>query len=919
MLRTSIAFSLLLCSVFSNPSISQTTFNSSFQPGASGEDSYVSSVNSGNNYGNAVHFQSTSQGQTITRSLIDFDISSLPNNITITDARLSLSRLAGSGPNNLTIQRITQSWQEGTVTWANQPSTDNAHQVNIPASTSPASYINIDVTDIISDRYRNPGLNFGMLIKMQIEQPNRTALFASSDHPDPLKRPKLVITYVKQQQKQPQNPYMALGKNQKYWDMTTHTLKHDISLNNGSDTPTHIIKDDCGNTKFSYHGSRIYDRYGNDVATLVGQYLLEVELTRIPGKPDEYYMIYYVADQGPINGLYYVTIDASGVTPIVSSPINIHGDNTGAIAVSRNSEGNERFLYTLTNNKVVRYLITSTGISGGTNVLSGIQDGQVLEMDLSHESDKLAWVYCDNAGTSYAYVVDLNPLTGTYINHIFQQLPGNGLRSGQGVEFDKTGNKLYMTIGNTSPDPNDGIYVLDLTTNTTSKIQGTTNYKITILEMGWDGNVYAVEHSSIAYPSNVGYIDESGNFHPAVFSANLPAGEIVVSLSPHQTLRVGCLPQQVDGEVYNQPINKPHASISLASSTYCDGEPILFDATGSMHGTSYEISVSIEPSNVIVWQKTFVAQPGVVDLAAGIQASPLYQCGANYNVSLEVSNACTSMITDLSFRVECNPQPIVSVNGCIVDPTTLTTFFGSLNSYQWYYAHLPIAGQTSSGHTAVNNGCYSVEVTDQYGCVGRSAQVGVGLTYPGAGPDATLCSGDPITLGDPNGYPCYSDFSYQWYQQLSNGSWTLLLGQTGSTATLYPTAPSNGVAGYVYRVDVTDNQTGCVQEDHVEVTVYGSNHVSCESSGESDFFDIDGDIELLPNPAIHSVKLNIPGEIDVPANIQIVDLLGRVKMEFETRNLSEIIDLSNMQNGSYFVAVIKDGITYSTLLQISDY
>jgi PKD repeat protein len=163
-----------------------------------------------NNYGSLADFKITSWtnngDDSNSRGLIEFDISSIPAGATIVSAKLSLyykqsndgahSTLTGS--NAAYIQKVTSSWSESTVTWDTQPSSTDAGQVTIPASTSDTQdYPNIDITSIVQGWANDQTTNFGLLIRMQDESPYRRLAFASSDYTEASKRPKLVIEYVK--------------------------------------------------------------------------------------------------------------------------------------------------------------------------------------------------------------------------------------------------------------------------------------------------------------------------------------------------------------------------------------------------------------------------------------------------------------------------------------------------------------------------------------------------------------------------------------------------------------------------------------------------------------------------------------------------------------------------------------------------
>lgn len=144
------------------------------------------------------------------RSLLEFDMSTIPSNAIITSASLSLynnptTTYANgvhswlSGPNNGFIQRVTSYWDEKTVTWMTQPTSTPLNQASIPASVfANQDYLNIDVTQLITDMYNNPLNSFGFMIRLETEQQFRSLVFASSNYSNSTKNPKLDICYTVQ-------------------------------------------------------------------------------------------------------------------------------------------------------------------------------------------------------------------------------------------------------------------------------------------------------------------------------------------------------------------------------------------------------------------------------------------------------------------------------------------------------------------------------------------------------------------------------------------------------------------------------------------------------------------------------------------------------------------------------------------------
>ncbi len=159
------------------------------------------------NDGNGIQFGAysipgTTGGQNINRSLIEFDLSSIPVGANITSAKLNLYGLGPVGSlsghtgtnNSAYLQRVTQSWTENAVTWNNQPSATTQNQVVLANSTSATQdYLNIDVLNLVSDMVANA--NNGFLIKEVNEVPTNVLIFCSSDHTNTAKHPKLEICY----------------------------------------------------------------------------------------------------------------------------------------------------------------------------------------------------------------------------------------------------------------------------------------------------------------------------------------------------------------------------------------------------------------------------------------------------------------------------------------------------------------------------------------------------------------------------------------------------------------------------------------------------------------------------------------------------------------------------------------------------
>ncbi|MBS1743424.1 MAG: DNRLRE domain-containing protein [Bacteroidetes bacterium] len=147
----------------------------------------------------------TSGGATFNiRSMVQFDLSSIPAGSTITSASLSLftnhTPLNGNlvdanfgSSNQMYIGRIVQPWTPTTL-WQDQPSVDVATQLLVPQSTSSfEDLIDFDVTSLVNPMFS--GNNYGFKIYLQNEVTYNSRIYCSSKNADATKHPKLVVTY----------------------------------------------------------------------------------------------------------------------------------------------------------------------------------------------------------------------------------------------------------------------------------------------------------------------------------------------------------------------------------------------------------------------------------------------------------------------------------------------------------------------------------------------------------------------------------------------------------------------------------------------------------------------------------------------------------------------------------------------------
>lgn len=132
------------------------------------------------------------------RLIIQFDLSALPSDIWITSAILRLYIVETTDANVsgiFTPYRVTEPWNELTVTWNNQPPFDPSVFGGQTAILGPGWY-EWDITSLVRAWYMGIYPNYGMLLKTDETIPFETKLLYSREAvATPMLRPMLEISY----------------------------------------------------------------------------------------------------------------------------------------------------------------------------------------------------------------------------------------------------------------------------------------------------------------------------------------------------------------------------------------------------------------------------------------------------------------------------------------------------------------------------------------------------------------------------------------------------------------------------------------------------------------------------------------------------------------------------------------------------
>jgi hypothetical protein len=164
------------------------------------KDTYINQDKPTDNYGNDNDLKVKSRDNSKNkRSLVAFDVSSLPAGIAIQSATLRLYANGAPGSTRTYLaHRITQNWSESSSTWNNSSSTFNTSPT-ASTSTDHNGYTLWDVTNDVINFYNGTSTNYGWLIKDQNENYDQTkeiAFTSKDDTQHPSQRPELVVVYT---------------------------------------------------------------------------------------------------------------------------------------------------------------------------------------------------------------------------------------------------------------------------------------------------------------------------------------------------------------------------------------------------------------------------------------------------------------------------------------------------------------------------------------------------------------------------------------------------------------------------------------------------------------------------------------------------------------------------------------------------
>jgi hypothetical protein len=160
-------------------------------------DASIDALNPNENYGDENELHVTLRDQGYQHTLLRFDLSAFPEGVTINSAMLRLYQVGSEGSTEsvfLPIFQVYSPWDEGKVTWATQPSADNASVPPVESPGGAPAIVDTDITNLVDGWVNAPlnNANHGLMIVAYTDSIPYSRVFGSKESARP---PELIINY----------------------------------------------------------------------------------------------------------------------------------------------------------------------------------------------------------------------------------------------------------------------------------------------------------------------------------------------------------------------------------------------------------------------------------------------------------------------------------------------------------------------------------------------------------------------------------------------------------------------------------------------------------------------------------------------------------------------------------------------------
>ena len=173
-----------------------------------GQDTYIKLSNTGLNYGASTSLLIDRESTDLQRALLQFDLSAIPTNATITSATLTMQATQIDGQLNISVYEMLRAWVEGSgsgaagaanwnqsapgTNWTSAGGDFNATAV-ANLNTNTTGQHSWSITSLVQAWVNGSKTNYGLMVASPDGGGNRTATYDSSEGATP---PKLVISYT---------------------------------------------------------------------------------------------------------------------------------------------------------------------------------------------------------------------------------------------------------------------------------------------------------------------------------------------------------------------------------------------------------------------------------------------------------------------------------------------------------------------------------------------------------------------------------------------------------------------------------------------------------------------------------------------------------------------------------------------------
>ncbi len=738
--------------------------------------------------------------------------------------------------------------------------------------------------------------------------------------------------------------------------------------------------DQNGNLLFTVQDGYIYGPTGTYAGKLGGYNMSvcgdqfditrsEVSIVPIPGSCNQFYVIYVKECPIAQSVLLYVKVDCSGTNPVVINSQNVsvmcppeqiaHMEPEGfiinldgsydmtAFAVSKVYIGSgstaKRFIFSTSASGIYRSLISSTGITGPTLIATysalGLTSGsfESYEAELSRGSNMFAWV--DAAGGSKAlakvHVIGINPSTGLW-DYTVQHY---SIAGATGIEFNSEALYPKLYVSRTG-----GVSKINTQTRVVTSVTLPSGVDLsnTFLEYAKNNKIYGISPT----------FDPENNLISTTL-VGISSTDVISQLnagfdSRNRALNnIFTLPDQVDGDNYNQFIGNPIVSLAgftinnITPSGNCttltnffNCNPITFSATYT-GGTPTKYKLVIKstdincqmitgqgyinynptgawalgqpPTNLDLRTLTDGAQlnlsttPGRVNIAYTIRDACDHESTLNYTIM--VSSAPQANIA-LEIYNSANPQTYLAPSHSISTPVPVGTYslgYRISNSTGVITFYRAVIDEIASNGTATN-------IYDRYLPINGVS----GLTYENLNSYCVSAAVWPVNPGfgecntglpDHDGSTSTSGYNgYTGYFGYNNGAYSY---HRTFKLTVYIGNECLTVSDYSYLYVTTRNKSAV---DGVGNEILNNN------------VSIGNNLIVFPNPTSDFVSFMITNQIEESYSLVLTDMYGkRVKLLLDNESISagtskRTFSITDLPSGIYLYQLKSKSVNCNGLI-----